>query len=240
MIKYGLISETDARTLEKTIDLVCRSEFIGQDINVCEVGVYDGQTSRGIYEYVRSRGYGASSTNSLMNFRNYNCNYTGIDNEKDKPILKPFPECKLIIGNSTEVYNQIEDNSQHLIFIDGDHSLIGVISDFFAYSRKVKNCGYFAFHDTGRHIKSFKDFQHGDKENPDAYISVRKALTKIGMFHDAGYDMEAIKKGVRYVGNHGFRIVFDEADETDDAGGIIVFKKGNQIHELYESYFGSC
>lgn len=129
------------------------------------------------------------------------------------------------MGNSSEVYNQLEDNSQHLILCDGDHSLIGVISDFFAYADKVKAGGYFAFHDTGRHIKSFKDFQHGDRENPDAYISVRKALEKIGMFKDAGYDL--INGGVspRYMGNHGFRLIFDEADPNDEAGGITVFKK---------------
>lgn len=211
MIKYGLISETDARTLEKTIDLII-SEF-SEDINdlrITEIGLFDCGTARGIVDYLPD---------------NWLYTYTGIDNEKDKRINVP-PWIEFIKGDSTEVYNRLEDNSQHLIFVDGDHSLIGVISDFFAYATKVKIGGYFCFHDTGAHIAPFKDFQHGDKSNPYAYISVRSALGKIGMFQDAGYDL--LPGGFvsqRYLGNHGFRLIFDEADPNDEAGGITVFKK---------------
>jgi hypothetical protein len=127
-VKYGLISETDGRTLEKTIDLICK-EFNESQINVTEIGVYNCKTSTGMAEYISLAG-------RWMNF-------TGIDNEKDKKIvdevLKPFEPFKLIIGDSKEVYNQIPDNSQHLIFVDGDHSLLGVIADFFAYADKVKS-----------------------------------------------------------------------------------------------------
>jgi hypothetical protein len=73
-----------------------------------------------------------------------------------------------------------------------------------------------AFHDTGKHIKLFKDFQHGDKTNPDAYISVRKALSEIGLL---AYPPSEIHETL------GWKLVFDEADETDLAGGICVFKK---------------
>lgn len=196
MIKYGLISETDGRTLEKTLDLIFK-EFPLEDVHLTEIGLFDGGTARGLREYI------------LQNNRGF-C-YTGIDNEKDKPILKPFPTANLIIGNSNEVYNQIEDNSQHLLFVDGNHSFPMTISDFFCYESKVKLGGYFCFHDTGKHIKPFKDFQRmGSDKDPDMYISCRKALDRIGAISGELY---------------GWRLIFDEADETNEAGGITVFKK---------------
>jgi len=102
MIKYGLISETDARCLEKTIDLICDEFDKDGVIFITEIGIYNGDTMKGIKEYMNSkwkRGY-----------------YTGIDNEKDKEIICGGYD-KQIIGNSSEVYNQLEDESQHMIFL---------------------------------------------------------------------------------------------------------------------------
>lgn len=195
MIKYGLISETDARCLEKTIDLILADDSHNYPINVTEIGVYGGDTGRGICEYIKSKG------------RNYWI--TGIDSFKDNEVVR-FPYNEMIYGNSNEVYNQIPDNSQHLVFIDACHCFAHVISDFFCYSPKVKVGGYIAFHDTGEHIKMFKDFQHGDKNNPDAYISCRKSLNSIGLYNNL-------------LAN--WVLVFDEYDPLDEAGGISVFKR---------------
>lgn len=193
MIKYGLISDTDARVLEKTLNLII--EQFKNYIHITEIGLYNCQTSKGVYQYLDEKG---------IIFE-----YTGIDNEKDKLIETPH-WMETIIGDSNEVYNQLEDNSQHLIFVDGCHCFAHVVSDFFCYAPKVEVGGYLAFHDTGKHIKPFKDFQHGDKENPDAYISCRKALSAIGLYSGDFAEWE---------------LVFDEADELDEAGGICVFKK---------------
>lgn len=216
MIQYGLISETDARCLEKTIDLIC-SEFPGQDIHVTEIGIFDGQTSRGINEYITSKQYGSLNVYSKepMQAHNFKCNFTAIDNNKDKEVLKPFEDCTLIIGNSTEVYNALADNSQHMIFVDANHSFPAVIADFFCYESKVKKGGYFCFHDTGKHIKNFTDYQRmGSGGDLDMYISVRKALHRIGVLSDELF---------------GWRLIYDEADENDRAGGIVVLKK---IHDI--------
>lgn len=208
-IKYGLISRTDANTIEKTIDLICES-FPNEVVNVTEIGLYSGQSSEAISKYI-----------SLVKHRVFF--YTGIDNGKDGEELKHFPDfnSRLILGNSTEVYNQIPDESQHLIFIDGDHSKIGVIADFFAYKNKVKVGGYIAFHDTGRHIKPFTDFQHGDKGNPEAYISVRAALEEIGILLP---DHPENKKTLHTFW-HDWEKVFDEADADNNAGGICCFRR---------------
>lgn len=196
-IQYGLISKTDSLTLEKTIDLICDELDKGfiYSIKVTEIGLFDCGTAGGIWEYI-------------IRIKNQSVDYTGIDNESIKVVNIP-QWMRFIKGNSNEVYNQLQDNSQHLIFIDGCHCFAHVISDFYCYADKVKVGGYLAFHDTGKHIKPFKDFQHGDKDNPDAYISVRKALGKIGLLAQQIY----------------WQLIFDEADETDEAGGITVFKK---------------
>lgn len=208
MIKYGLISETDARTLEKTIDLIC-SEFNDELLDVLEVGIYAGETGDGLRRYIESKGRQAFKT--------------GVDNDKDEEPIR-FHYHQLIIGDADEVAFKIQDNSQHICFIDACHCNAHTISNFFSYAPKVKKGGYFAFHDTGKHIKQFKDFQHGDEENPDAYISVRKALVKIGLF-EIGWE-EKYKNNYRtYTGGFGFELIFDEADETNEAGGICVFKK---------------
>ena len=208
MIQYGLISETDAVVLEKTIDLVC-SGFPNKILNYCEIGLYNGRTTNGVFEY--------------MKLKQRHCRATGIDNFKDKEELRFIPQNTTVIrGNSNEVYNQIEDNSQHLIFVDGCHCFAHVISDFFCYAPKVKVGGYLAFHDTGKHIKPLKDFQHGDEKNPDAYISVRKALNKIGLCMDS-FPLEDNFVVDKWYDE--WELIFDEADETNEAGGIAVFKK---------------
>lgn len=211
-IKYGLISQKDANLIESTLSLIS-TYFREECIYTCEVGVFDGQTSRGINEWFTN-----------YKIKNY---HTAIDNNKDKEILKPFPECNLIIGDADEVAFKIADNSQHFIFIDACHCFAHVISNFFSYAPKVKPGGYMAFHDTGAHIKPFKDFQHGDPQNPDAYISCRKALDAMKMFDEwgsANSDLSIIKnhKGNRFL---GWELIFDEADNSDLAGGVTVFQK---------------
>lgn len=227
MIKYGLISETDGKTIEKILDLICNYFFIGQEINITEIGLYGGTTSKGIYEYVTSKQYGSllSDISALATTHNVKCNYIGIDNNKDGEPLIHFPkEGKLIIGNSTEVYNQIPDNSQHLIFIDGLHTFAGVIADFYCYAPKVKVGGYIAFHDTGKHIVPTHGWQGvGDKNDLDMCLGgVRKALQTIGLlepFINPNY--KNVEGGIY----DQWELIFDEADINDEAGGICVFKK---------------
>lgn len=206
-IKYGLISKVDSDTLERTIDLICDEFKDDATISFCEIGIYSGQSGAALSLYINSK---KRSVNS-----------TGIDNKKDGEEIK-YHYDNLIIGNSNEVYNQLKDNSQHLIFIDGCHCFAHVISDFFCYADKVKVGGYMAFHDAGKHILPFKDFQHGDKENPDAYISVRKALQKIGLLQD-NYGEITIKYVEQFLDN--WELIFDEADETNEAGGVCCFRK---------------
>jgi hypothetical protein len=178
------------------MNLVC-DEFINDIINVTEVGVYGGDTGKGICEYIKSK--------------NKNYWITGVDNFKEGEAVR-FPYNELIKGNSSEVYNQLEDESQHLIFIDGCHTFPMVVSDFFCYAPKVKIGGFIAFHDTGKHLDPLSGWQGvGDKNDTDMCLGgVRKALIKIGLFDN--------KFG-------GWELVMEDADVNDTGGGICVFKK---------------
>lgn len=193
-MKYGLMTELDYETMDKTLGLVC-ARFPEGIINSLELGVHRGDTSRGIRDFFKEKG--------RINF------HTGIDNQHDLKMGAPFPECHFIIGNTMEVYNEIKPISQHFLLIDANHSYPMTILDFLLYSDKVVPGGYIALHDTGAHIKPFTDYQGmGSKEDPDMYISCRKALSRIGEIYTDKYSM-----------------IFDLADDTKHTGGITVFQK---------------
>ena len=196
MIKYGLISKIDSECIEATLNYIM-SDFPNEYINVTEVGCYGGDTGKGICEYIFSK-----KRIPII---------TGIDNNRDGEENR-FKYDKLIIGNSSEVYNQIENNSQHFILIDGGHTFPQVVADFYSFQSKVKVGSYLCFHDTGKHIDPLSGWQGvGDKNDSDMCLGgVRKALEKIGLLYNARFN---------------WRLIFDESDVTDSAGGVCIFKK---------------
>ncbi len=207
MVKYGLISETDARVLEKTIDLICNeSPEVSEFINVTEIGLFNAATLFGINEYINK-----------VKKRNVHC--IGIDNENDKPIEKQL-WFEYIKGNSNEVYNQLEDNSQHMIVVDANHAYPYVLSDFFCYEKKLKTNGYMLFHDSAPQAQG-KDWQRiGSKEDKDMCISVEKVLIQLGFIHPL-FRFHPNVKSFR----NGWRVVYDEYDINDECGGFFVIKK---------------
>lgn len=209
-IQYGLISRVDSDTIEKTLNLII-DKFPNETINYCEVGLYNGRTTSGVNEYLSTK--------------NIQYSLIGIDNFKDKEELVFYPpNAKLIQGSSIEVYNQLPDESQHFIFIDGNHSFPYVVADFFCYSGKIKVGGYICFHDAAPHSQGKSYQRMGSEDDMDMYISVRKALSKIGLFNKWGGGSIGGEM-FDHVGSFGFDLIFDEADLNDDGGGVLVFKK---------------
>lgn len=195
--RQGLITMSDLYVLRDCI-LHISKLFPTGPIRITEVGVHSGHTSRQLKDFV-----------SLLGRK---LEYTAIDAQVDFKMGSPFPEAKFIIGYSNDVYGQIEDGSQHLIFIDANHNLMCTATDFLLYQSKLKPNGLFAFHDTGAHIPAFKDYQHmGDRKNPDNYIACRKALTLLGL-----YDTPETR---------GFKLFADKADVKFETGGITAFQK---------------
>lgn len=198
--RYGIMPEKDYDTLDKTLQMV-HTKFHSGVINTCEIGVHKGNGSRGIHKFFTER--------NRINF------HTAIDNQHDLPIGVPFEGCNLVIGNSIEVYNQVPDNSQHFLLIDGCHNYPMTMADFLVYSGKVKVGGYVAFHDTGEQIKPMTDYQGmGSKDDPDMYISCRKAVQKLGLLGNP----------IVYYGL-GWDLILDEYDPKFHTGGIIVVQK---------------
>lgn len=193
---YGIMPEKDYESLDKLLWLVT-SIFPEPDIHTLEIGVHKGNTSRGIKRCLEEL------------YRT--CHHTGIDNQHDFKMGSPFPECNFIVGNSVEVYKQVPDDSQHFIFIDGNHSLLFTMCDFLLYKAKLKENGILAFHDCGKQIQPFTDYQGiGARENPDNFISCRNAVEKLGLLNGE---------------LQGWKIVLDEYDPQFHTGGIFAVKK---------------
>lgn len=53
------------------------------------------------------------------------------------------------IGTTQDKVDDFSDKSIDILLIDADHSYKGVSNDFFSYYNKVKDGGYFLFHDYG-------------------------------------------------------------------------------------------
>lgn len=195
--QLGLITPSDAGVITMCIQDL-NERFSNEPIKITEVGIHNGHTSRLMRNVVLSLGR--------------ELDYTGIDAQIDFKMGPPFEGAKFIVGYSTDVYAQIEDGSQHMIFIDANHNLVYTAADFLVYQSKLKPGGLFVFHDTGSHIPAFKDYQHmGDRKNPDNYIACRKALTLLGL-----YDTPE---------SRGFRLFIDKADQKYETGGVTAFVK---------------
>ena len=195
-IQYGLISRIDSNAIEKTIDLIA-NDVPRETINYCEIGLYHGATTKGVKEYLDSKGL--------------KYNLTGIDNFKDKEPLVHLPkEVKLIEGSSIEVYNQLEDNSQDLIMVDSNHSFAYVVADYYCYRKKVKIGGFMAWHDAAPQSQ-FKSWQRmGSESDADTYVAVLKGLKEIGLLDNKV---------------EGWVKVFHEWDKVDEGGGIVIFRR---------------
>lgn len=195
-LKFGWITGRDEQTLLKTLELVIR-DFPEGIINTFELGVRKGETSRAIHQFLTDKG--------RINF------HSGIDNQRDVKDGTPFEGCRFIIGNSMDVFNNLQNDSQHFGFIDACHSYPMTMVDFLVYSDKIRVGGYLAMHDCGDHIKYYTDYQgHGSVGDADMYISCRKAIKKLGLLDNKFY---------------GWELVFDEYDIKALTGGVAVFKR---------------
>jgi len=204
MNKPGLITEIDAALIQEVLrkkrgEIYLYALDPSITVKVLEIGVHRGDTSR----FIRD---------TIISIEGTDIEYTGIDNQHDFAMGAPFPGANFIIGNSQEVYHQLEDNSFDFIFVDGCHNLPSVVMDFLLYKDKVKHGGYILFHDTAEHISPFQDYQgSGDKGLSDNYISARKALTILGLYEEPE--------------KWGFELYKEVADVSSKTGGITAFKR---------------
>jgi hypothetical protein len=196
-MRYGIMPEADCDTLDSILARTC-SDFPEGIIETAEIGVHKGLTSKGIHDRIYKQ-------------LKREHRHIGIDNLRDGQFPVKADWFNMIRGNSIEVFSQVEYESQHFIFIDGSHNYPMTMADFLCYSDRVIPGGYIAFHDTGKQIKPFTDYQGmGSKDDPYMYISCRIAIYKLGLLDNKF---------------PGWRLISDHADESKPTGGITVVQK---------------
>lgn len=101
--------------------------------NICEIGVFDGENARNILE----------------NFKDCSLVLIDIDyRDAVKKNLSGFEDrCVYIVKDSCKAANLFPDEIFDLIYIDGDHTYPGVMSDMKAWYPKLVKGGLFAGHD---------------------------------------------------------------------------------------------
>jgi hypothetical protein len=201
MPSYGLLGPTDPTVIERTLLEVARVFKCDPPFRVLEIGVCEGKTARGIKEFLDSY--------------NIKFEYWGVDNQRDRSVELPFPGANLVIGDSTTEYHRIpNDKWFRWILIDGCHCVNHAMLDFLHYSPLLSSGGFILFHDTNPDTQGKLDYQgHGPKDNPDMYISTRKAMELLGL--STGY-------------LRGWSLVEDAIGKFNPngvTGGITVFRK---------------
>lgn len=189
---YGVLTNTDVSQIEKSLVLL-RDTFKDEGhINLLEIGLRDGATARQINSKLKEIGVDDYT-------------YWGMDNEKDRHIKAPFPECKLVIGDSEESFDKVP--KLNWVFIDACHCANHVMLDFLNYGHKVVEGGLLLFHDTSPSAQGNHYQKHGP-QIPDFCIAIQRAFVKLDIFNRLDWEL-----------------VSNQYDETREFGGIAIFRK---------------
>lgn len=163
---YGLITEVDARLLERSLEEVLLT-FSGQRVVIVEIGVCHGDTSRGIRDF--------------MNARTNNWEYRGVDNQRDCPIPPPFEGAMVHLGASEEIYMHLPE-TVHWVMVDGCHCVNHILLDFLHYGDRLATHGLIYFHDASPYTQRKRDYQgHGPIDHDDFGTATREGFRKLGI-----------------------------------------------------------
>jgi hypothetical protein len=152
-MNYGAITQVDADVLESILAL-----YKNRRLKFLEIGVWNGQTSRGIKDYCQRN--------------NIALDYWGID-----PNASADFAGKLITGVSEEVWGQTPSDFD-VVFVDGCHCIAHVILDAIIYGAKIVPLGFMLFHDTAPKIQHVQTnhWVHGRGYKPIHLTAVRDAF----------------------------------------------------------------
>lgn len=188
---FTSLTKTDQDSLLHLITSVKRNG----SLKFLEIGTFGGATARGIKHFCDQRGV--------------ELEYWGIDsaahpgfNSSFQP-GPPFPGAKFVLGDSAEVFMQVEDDYD-AIFLDACHCFNHVILETVHYHKRVRLGGTLIYHDTGDHVQHKYRDPHGP-EHHYFYNSVIAAL-------------EAIRWPWP-----GWEVILDRADNKEGYGGITAF-----------------
>lgn len=160
-MNYGAITTVDAKVMDDILDT-----WQNEPIRVLEIGVWNGQTARGIKERCNKNGCVVD--------------YWGID---AKPFDGPIPPWidHYILSSSEDAVDLVQVNF-HFIFVDGCHCFNHVVLDAVNYGPKVIHGGIIAFHDTAPQVQGVQrnEWVHGSEDKVRYRTHVVKALKSIG------------------------------------------------------------
>ena len=137
-----------------------------------EVGSYHGRSSYVIASVCKEKGAKLICMDTFCGCASQDYLYVSTTKEAIEEFiakdigknLKGLP-VEYIVGDSTETYKQIEDNSADYIFIDGEHYNPGVTKDIDNFWPKVKKGGTYSGHD---YSEAFQDVLKAvNKKFPD-------------------------------------------------------------------------
>jgi len=199
--RFGLITAVDATAIAHSL-LAVAKQFAGTTLNLCEIGICHGETSRGMAEFLTDRGIAFD--------------YVGVDNGRDGAggavcaDVPPFAGARVVQGESSHVYIEVS-NGLHFLFVDGGHDINHVMLDALHYGDKVLPGGRMILHDASPLAQNKCDWQGtGPKHHPDFGTATLEAIRKLGMLPMLRPD---------------WRIVEHTYDPALDYGGVIVFER---------------
>jgi len=143
-------------TIECRRDLVELMKDLKLPLIAAEVGVADGLFSQELLTKGIEKLYmvdlwervpfidGMASWDDDFHANNYKEAMERVEDFKDKVVV--------LKGFSYKMAKEIEDESLGLVFIDGDHTYLGVKCDIEAYYPKLVKGGIMAFHDFGNEV----------------------------------------------------------------------------------------
>jgi hypothetical protein len=185
--KWSLMTDTDRATLRSTIETMCDSLTQCLTLKFLEIGTYNGSTAWGVKRIVESK--------------HKRILYYGIDVMTHDAML--WPEAHFILGDSTQVFYQVQNIPFDILFIDGPHCTTNCMLDFLNFAPKVKVGGLILFHDASPASQcklpftpeKIAEYEKGGFEIPiheEFGTAVTIALEKLGLSTGARTDYELV------------------------------------------------
>lgn len=202
IMTYGALIPEDIEVLEAVL-----AEFRGKPMRFLEVGVYAGNTSRGIRDWCADNGT--------------TLEYWGVESGTLCVPTSPFPEANFVVGESWEVFMQVPEQLD-VAFIDGNHTFNGVVLDALHYGRKVKPGGFMLFHDCAPQIQyKLQEPNRNYPEHPFFHNAVNDALSALGLTRHVG--------ATSYVGIDqdftGWTLWMEKFHPQSEFGGMRAYKR---------------
>ena len=201
-IQYGALTPTDIDVLEACMAEVCHDK---PTLWVCEIGVYQGQTARGMRDWCAANGK--------------NIAYWGVEDGSICNPEAPFEMARLVLGKSHLVADSVPDNMD-LVIVDADHGGPQVIMDVMAYAPKVRKGGMMFFHDTAPQVQqTMPERGHPDRE-ADLAACGDSTLYRFVHTNSVNLALELIHWPF-----HGWELWREAHDPESKFGGVRVYRR---------------